>query len=89
MKTKKCDCKFMEKTEFIKRKNVTVVGYDSQGEANAKNLRDSGVMVTIGLEIDEFILREQAKRDGFCVLNTENSVKNADLVMFFVSEEIQ
>ena len=34
---------------LIKGKNVTIVGYGSQGHAHAQNLRDSGVNVTIGL----------------------------------------
>src|SRR5690606_28173262 len=34
---------------LIKGKNVTIVGYGSQGHAHAQNLRDSGVNVTVGL----------------------------------------
>ena len=32
---------------LIKGKNVTIVGYGSQGHAHAQNLNDSGVRVTV------------------------------------------
>ena len=32
---------------LIKGKNVTIVGYGSQGHAHAQNLNDSGVKVTV------------------------------------------
>ena len=34
---------------LIKGKQVTIIGYGSQGHAHAQNLRDSGVNVTVGL----------------------------------------
>ncbi|MGC4243723.1 MAG: ketol-acid reductoisomerase, partial [Herbaspirillum sp.] len=34
---------------LIKNKNVTIIGYGSQGHAHALNLKDSGVKVTVGL----------------------------------------
>ena len=34
---------------LVKGKNVTIVGYGSQGHAHAQNLNDSGVKVTVGL----------------------------------------
>ena len=34
---------------LIKGKNVTIIGYGSQGHAHAQNLNDSGVRVTVGL----------------------------------------
>ena len=35
--------------ELIKKLNVTIIGYGSQGHAHANNLKDSGVDVTVGL----------------------------------------
>ncbi len=35
--------------ELIKKLNVTIVGYGSQGHAHANNLNDSGIDVTVGL----------------------------------------
>ena len=34
---------------LIKGKNVTIIGYGSQGHAHAQNLNDSGVKVTVAL----------------------------------------
>jgi ketol-acid reductoisomerase len=34
---------------LIKNKNVTIIGYGSQGHAHALNLKDSGCKVTVGL----------------------------------------
>ena len=34
---------------LIKGKNVTIIGYGSQGHAHALNLSESGVKVTVGL----------------------------------------
>ena len=34
---------------LIKGKQVTIVGYGSQGHAHAQNLNDSGVNVTVGV----------------------------------------
>ena len=69
-------------------KTVCVVGYGSQGHAHAKNLRDSGVKVIIGLyEGSKSAVR--AKADGFDVYNTEDAVKLADMVMILVNDEKQ
>lgn len=35
--------------ELLKGKTVAVVGYGSQGHAQAQNLRDSGVEVVVGV----------------------------------------
>lgn len=69
-------------------KTVAVVGYGSQGHAHAKNLRDSGVKVIIGLyEGSKSAVR--AKADGFDVYNTEEAVQKADIVMILVNDEKQ
>ena len=69
-------------------KTVCVVGYGSQGHAHAKNLRDSGVKVIIGLyEGSKSAIR--AKADGFEVYNTEDAVQKADMVMILVNDEKQ
>jgi len=77
---KDCDLK------LLKNKTVCVVGYGSQGHAHAQNLRDSGVKVVIGLYAGSKSAA-QAKKDGFEVLNAEDAVKKADLVMLLVNDE--
>jgi ketol-acid reductoisomerase len=38
---------------LIKGKQVTIVGYGSQGHAHAQNLKESGVNVTVGLRMQK------------------------------------
>jgi ketol-acid reductoisomerase len=71
---------------LLEGKTVAVVGYGSQGHAHAQNLRDSGVKVIIGL-YEGSKSAEQAKKDGFTVMNTNEAVKNADIVMMLVNDE--
>ncbi len=69
-------------------KTVAVIGYGSQGHAHAQNLRDSGVKVVVGLyEGSKSAVR--AKAAGFTVLNADEAVKAADLVMVLINDEKQ
>ncbi|MCL2832557.1 MAG: ketol-acid reductoisomerase [Treponema sp.] len=77
---KDCDPKQLE------GKTVAIIGYGSQGHAHAQNLRDSKVKVIIGL-YDGSKSAQQAKKDGFTVLNTGEAVKQADIVMMLVNDE--
>lgn len=77
---KDCDLSLLED------KTIAVVGYGSQGHAHAQNMRDSGLSVVIGL-YEGSKSAEQAKKDGFEVLNTEEAVKKADVVMMLVNDE--
>ncbi len=69
-------------------KTVAVIGYGSQGHAHAKNLRDSGVKVIIGL-YNGSKSAVRAKADGFDVYTTEEAVQKADIVMILVNDEKQ
>lgn len=73
---------------LLKDKTVAVVGYGSQGHAHAQNLRDSGVHVIIAL-YEGSKSAQQAKADGFEVLNTGDAVQKADVVMILVNDEKQ
>jgi ketol-acid reductoisomerase len=67
-------------------KKVSVIGYGSQGHAQALNLMESGVDVTIGLlEVDPG--REAAAKAGFNVSTIEEASAGADLVMMLVPDE--
>ncbi|MGQ0420679.1 ketol-acid reductoisomerase, partial [Bacillus sp. HC-Mk] len=52
--------------ELLQGKTVAVVGYGSQGHAQAQNLRDSGVEVVVGVRPGKSY--EVAKADGFVQL---------------------
>ena len=73
---------------YILNKKVAVIGYGSQGHAHALNLKESGVDVVVGL-YEGSKSKERAEKDGLKVLNTADAVKEADLVMILVNDEIQ
>ena len=73
---------------YILNKKVAVIGYGSQGHAHALNLKESGVDVVVGL-YEGSKSKERAEKDGLKVLNTADAVKEADLVMVLVNDEIQ
>ena len=71
---------------LIKGKQVTIVGYGSQGHAHAQNLRDSGVNVTVGLRKDGGSWAK-AEAAGLAVKEIGEAVKAADLVMILLPDE--
>jgi ketol-acid reductoisomerase len=74
---------------LIKGKNVTIIGYGSQGHAHALNLKDSGVKnVTIGLRSTSAAVAK-AKAAGFTVKDPIDAVKDADVVMILAPDEFQ
>ncbi|RKN82090.1 ketol-acid reductoisomerase [Paenibacillus ginsengarvi] len=68
-------------------KTVAVIGYGSQGHAQAQNLRDSGVKVIIGLRPGRSW--EQASNDGFEVVSVAEAASRADLVQILMPDETQ
>ena len=69
-------------------KKITVLGYGSQGHAHSLNLKESGMDVTIGLRKDSKTWKV-AEEAGFVVKETGEAVKNADVVMVLIPDEIQ
>ena len=74
--------------ELIKKLNVTIVGYGSQGHAHANNLNDSGVDVTVGLREGSSSWKK-AEDAGLKVKCVAESVLDADMVMILVPDEFQ
>jgi ketol-acid reductoisomerase len=68
-------------------KTVAVIGYGSQGHAQAQNLRDSGVKVIIGLRQGRSWT--QAQNDGFEVVSVAEAASRADLVQILMPDETQ
>ncbi len=71
---------------LIKGKQVTIVGYGSQGHAHALNLKDSGVNVTVGLRRGGSSW-DKAVAAGLKVAEVAESVKSADVVMVLLPDE--
>ena len=71
---------------LIKGKQVTIIGYGSQGHAHAQNLKESGVNVTVGLRKGGASW-SKAEAAGLTVKEVAESVKNADVVMMLLPDE--
>lgn len=72
----------------LRDKRIAVLGYGSQGKAQAQNLRDSGLDVVIGLR-PEGKTWQAAKADGFTVLPFAEAAKDADVVMLLTPDLAQ
>ncbi|MDD4543766.1 MAG: ketol-acid reductoisomerase [Clostridia bacterium] len=73
---------------LLKNKTVAVIGYGSQGHAHALNLKDSGVNVIVGLYEGSKSM-EKARQAGLKAMVTAEAVKQADLTMILVNDELQ
>ena len=71
---------------LVKNKNVTIVGYGSQGHAHAQNLADSGVRVTVGLRKGGASW-SKAEAHKLKVAEVAEAVKQADIVMMLLPDE--
>ena len=72
----------------LQGKTVAVLGYGSQGHAHAQNLRDSGVKVIVANRKDSANGR-LAKEHGFDPMPVDEAVKQADLLIVTLPDEVQ
>jgi ketol-acid reductoisomerase len=72
----------------LKGKKIAIIGYGSQGHAQAQNLRDSGLNVLVsqrkGSENYQYALR-----DGFKPVTAEEASKQADLIQILTQDHVQ
>jgi ketol-acid reductoisomerase len=73
----------------LKGKTVSVIGYGSQGSAQANNMRDSGVNVVIGTSRNKHHDWENAQRDGFNVKTVEEATRIGDVVHVLLPDPAQ
>jgi ketol-acid reductoisomerase len=73
---------------FIEDKTVAVIGYGSQGEAQARNLHDSGVDVVVGLR-EGSSSREDTKQHGLEVATPAEAAHRADVVQILIPDTLQ
>ncbi len=73
---------------ILKNKTVAVIGYGSQGHAQAQNLRDSGINVIIA-EVEGTKNYKLAKEHGFSPVSAEEAAKKADIIQILVPDEYQ
>jgi ketol-acid reductoisomerase len=72
----------------LKGRKIAIIGYGSQGHAQAQNLRDSGLNVIVaemkGTENYQFALR-----DGFKPISASEASKQADLIQILTQDDVQ
>ena len=71
---------------LIKRKQVAIIGYGSQGHVHANNLKDSGGKVTVGLRKGGSSW-SKAENAGIPVKGIGEAVAGADMVMILLPDE--
>lgn len=65
-----------------------MLGYGSQGHAQAQNMRDAGLNVIIGLRPDSKSV-STAREDGFEVLSPSDAAARADIIQLLAPDQVQ
>ena len=73
--------------DLLRDKQIAVIGYGSQGFAQANNLHDSGCHVIVGLR-RESASWTKAEQAGLKVLPVAQAAAEADIVMMLVPDEL-
>jgi ketol-acid reductoisomerase len=74
--------------ELLKGKTVAVMGYGSQGHAQAQNLNDSGINVVVGLR-EGSKNWTKAEEAGLKVTTVANAAQQADVIQILLPDEHQ
>jgi len=72
----------------LKGKKIAVIGYGSQGHAQAQNLRDSGLKVAVS-DLEGSENWRLAVRDGFKPVSAAEAAKEADLIQILTQDDVQ
>lgn len=73
---------------LLKGKKVAIIGYGSQGHAQAQNLRDSGIDVIVS-DLKGSANYERAVKDGFAPVTAAEAASAGDLIQMLVPDEVQ
>ena len=73
---------------LLEGKTIAVIGYGSQGHAQAQNLKDSGLNVIIGLKRD-LPDWDKALQAGFEVFTVAEAAAKADVIQILIPDQIQ
>ena len=79
---KDCDLKLLEE------RAIGIIGYGSQGHAQAQNLRDSGCQVIVA-EAQGSTGWQKAEDDGFEVMTAAEMAEKADLIVMLAPDTLQ
>ena len=74
--------------EYLNGKTIAVIGYGSQGHAQAQNMRDAGMKVVVGLR-EGSKNWAKAEEDGLQVMTVADAAKAADIIHILIPDEKQ
>ncbi|MDR1160526.1 MAG: ketol-acid reductoisomerase [Syntrophomonadaceae bacterium] len=79
--------------EFLKGKTIAVMGFGSQGHAQAQNLKDSGLSVIVGIRkpADDFTKKEwdAVIAAGIEPMTVSEAAQKADIIQILLPDELQ
>jgi len=71
---------------ILENRTITILGYGSQGQMQAKNMQDSGMEVIVGNRSDKY--RQQAENDGFESYSISEAAERGDVLFLLVPDEV-
>lgn len=74
--------------EYLNGKTIAVIGYGSQGPAQAQNMRDAGMNVIVGLRKGSKTW-EKVEEDGLRVMTVAEAAEQADIIHVLIPDEKQ
>jgi ketol-acid reductoisomerase len=72
----------------LKGKTIAIIGYGSQGHAQAQNLRDNGLEVIVS-EVEGLPNWKKAIADGWKPVKSEEAAQKADIIQMLIPDVIQ
>ncbi len=74
--------------DSLRGKKIGIIGYGSQGHAQAQNLRDSGLQVTVAARPGS-PTHEMAVEDGFTPVSVREAAEKCDIIQILVPDHAQ
>lgn len=74
--------------DVLKGKKIAIIGYGSQGHAQAQNLRDSGLDVIVA-DLPGTDNWKLAEKHGFKPMSAAEAAKQADVIQILTEDEVQ
>ena len=77
-----------EDFDLLMERVVSLIGYGSQGHAQALNLKESGANVIVGLRPSSKSV-DEAEANGLTVKSVEEAAAEGDIVQVLIPDELQ
>jgi len=75
--------------DLIREKNIAILGFGSQGQVHALNLKDSGINNIVIALRDNSKSITKAESKGFKIMKLSKAAEWADIIMMLVPDDIQ